>query len=244
MTSNFGKGAKLRRSSIVACTLMFCASLSAWALAPRNPMAALNKNIRLETAIPVSFGDWHLDSGGVQSVVNPQQKGLLDALYSQTLTRTYVNALGQRIMLSIAYGEMQSGDIELHRPEVCYVAQGFSLETVGESSIKLEERESPFPIQRLIAQTNSRHEPISYWMRVGDYVVASGNDQRLARLMHGFKGWIPDGILFRVSSISDDNEAAYHLQERFVVDLLTTVDTNTRGFLIGPVSPEEVGSKR
>lgn len=235
---------KFRRSSIIACALMLIASLLAWGLAPRNPMAALNKNLKLENAIPATFADWRLDDAGLQSVVNPQQKELLDVLYSQTLTRTYINSQGQRIMLSIAYGEMQSGEVELHRPEVCYVAQGFSLETVGQSSIKLPDREDPVQIQRLIAHASSRREPISYWMRVGDYVVASGNDQRFARVTHGFKGWIPDGILFRVSSITDDNDSAYRLQERFVLDLLTTVDTKTRGFLIGPVTPDHVGSKR
>lgn len=39
-------------------------------------------------------------------VVNPQQTELLNKLYNQTLSRTYINRrTGDYVMLSIAYGE-------------------------------------------------------------------------------------------------------------------------------------------
>lgn len=59
--------------------------------------------------------------------ITPELANNLDKLYSQTLTRTYINNDGYRIMLSVAYGENQlSSDVtQVHRPEFCYVAQGF-----------------------------------------------------------------------------------------------------------------------
>ena len=60
--------------------------------------------------------------------MDPGQKALLDRLYEQQLSRTYENAQGYRIMLSIAYGGNQRDELELHKPEVCYVAQGFVLQ--------------------------------------------------------------------------------------------------------------------
>lgn len=48
-------------------------------------------------------------------VVNPQTQELLDKLYSQILTRTYVNAKGYRIMLSLAYGSDQRGALQAHK---------------------------------------------------------------------------------------------------------------------------------
>ena len=229
--------------TIFVCVLMLASALVGWALTPHQKMALLNKDTQLENAIPKVFGDWRLEESGFAAVVNPQQKELLDVLYSQTLGRTYVNADGQRIMLSIAYGEEQAGENQLHRPEVCYVAQGFTLEKAGSSSIKTSGRETPIAVQRLLGQQKNRYEPITYWMRVGDDIVASGTDQRVARVRQGMKGWIPDGILFRVSSISRDNSSAFSLHERFIGDLLSALDPATKRFLIGPISPSLAENK-
>ncbi len=54
--------------------------------------------------IPKQFGDWREEPQRIVQVINPQSQELLDKLYSETLTRTYVNAGGYRIMLSLAYG--------------------------------------------------------------------------------------------------------------------------------------------
>ena len=78
-------------------------------------------------AVPESFGDWIALTGQPAQVVNPQTKALLDSLYSQILTRTYVHKDGYRIMLSMAYGDDQRGGLQAHRPEVCYPAQGFKV---------------------------------------------------------------------------------------------------------------------
>ena len=83
--------------------------------------------IQLEPTVPQSFGDWTELPDQPAQVVNPQTKELLDTLYSQILTRTYVNKDGYRIMLSMAYGDDQRGGLQAHRPEVCYPAQGFKV---------------------------------------------------------------------------------------------------------------------
>jgi Protein of unknown function (DUF3485) len=36
---------------------------------------------------------------------------------------------------------------------------------------------------------------------------------------YGLRGQIPDGLLFRVSSINTDSAASFRLQERFLSDL-------------------------
>src|SRR6185295_11767480 len=80
----------------------------------------------LEQVVPAQIGEWRLLPQDGQ-VVNPQTKELLDKLYSQLLSRTYVNASGYRVMLALAYGDDQRGDLQAHKPEVCYPAQGFAL---------------------------------------------------------------------------------------------------------------------
>ena len=234
---------KLTLKNMVLMVCMLTAAFAGWRFAPKTNMATLNQDIQLENSIPKAFGDWRMEESGFQSVVNPQQKGLLDFLYSQTLGRTYANSNGQRIMLSIAYGKNQAGESELHRPEVCYVAQGFKMERYGSSTIPPSGANSSIPVQHLIARQSKREEPITYWMRVGDDIVASGSSQQFSRVRHGLKGLVPDGILFRVSSISLDPDHAYKLQQRFIVDLLAAVDPRTRHFLVGPVSTAETSSR-
>ena len=92
-------------------------------------------NFLLEDVVPKQFGDWReLPQLGAY-VVNPQTKELLDKLYSQILTRTYVNSSGYRIMLSLAYGDDQRGGLQAHKPEVCYPAQGFALHSNQEAQV-------------------------------------------------------------------------------------------------------------
>jgi hypothetical protein len=54
-----------------------------------------------------------------------------------------------------------------------------------------------------------------------------------------FTGQIPDGLLFRVSSIDKDAKRAFEMQQRFVDDLLRAVPADTRRQLSGiaPAQP-------
>jgi len=220
---------------------MGLAALSASLLTPSERLAEYSRDIVLEDGVPKAFRDWRLDPNQGAEVVNPQQQSLLRALYSQTLARTYVDAQGHRVMLSIAYGGMQGGSLELHRPEVCYVAQGFTLERLGVAALPVPATGRTVPLQRLMSHQRGREEPISYWMRVGDDLMVSGLSQQLSRVRQGLHGRVPDGILFRVSSISADAGAAYALQDRFVQDLLESASPRLQRFLVGPVSANRLG---
>lgn len=227
--------------AMAVVALMVCATLLASALTPRERLAALSSDVNLEEAVPRVFKGWRVDEAQMAGVVNPQQADLIKSLYSQNLSRTYVNEAGERVMLSIAYGGAQGGGLELHRPEVCYVAQGFTLERTGRATLELASASQSIPLQRLMSQQRSRHEPISYWMRVGDDLMVSGLSQQLSRVRQGLRGLIPDGVLFRVSSISTEPAAGYALQDRFVQDLLASSPPRLQRFLIGPVTANRDG---
>ena len=231
------QAARLVSRALVVLALMLLSCAAAALLTPRQYLAALNRDLRLEQAIPPSFGDWRQEAMAPGGVVNPQGQALIKALYSQTLSRVYVDAQGQRMMLSIAYGGEQAHEIELHRPEVCYTAQGFALEEGPRGTLHDAGRD--IPIKRLMARQEGRPEPITYWMRVGDDLTVSGLSQQLSRVRQGLHGRVPDGVLFRVSSISPDAASAYPQQDRFVTALLAAVDSRTRRFLIGPVDGGE-----
>jgi exosortase B len=174
--------------------------------------------IDLETLVPQSFADWRIDEQAQIALVSPEMKASLDRLYSQSLARTYINSQGQRIMLSIAYGGNQLGnELQAHRPEYCYRAQGFSLLDAHESQLSLPGQS--LSVRRLVARQDARNEPVTYWMTVGDQLALPGLSRKLAQIRYGLQGQIPDGMLVRISSLDRESERAFALQAAFVADL-------------------------
>ena len=78
-----------------------------------------------------------------------------------------------------------------------------------------------------------RQEPVTYWFTLGDSVVLGWAQQKLAGLRYGLTGSIPDGMLFRVSSIDPNQTRANLMQDVFVNQLLQAVAPAERKRLIG-----------
>jgi EpsI family protein len=218
-------------ASVVLGAAMAATSVLTLALTPTHKVAASRAQFTLERLVPARFGTWRIDDSVLPLRPDPGQKAQLDALYDQTLARTYVNDAGQRVMLSIAYGGDQSKQLQLHLPEVCYVAQGFAM--LQEHGGRLATRFGTVPVKRLVARQNARNEPITYWVTIGDRAVMSGVDQKLQRLAYGLRGRIPDGMLVRVSTIDLDAGAAWDVQDRFVNQLLDALPARDRVRLLG-----------
>ena len=220
----------LRASALLAC-LMALTSVAGIAARPSTKATDAGPKFMLEAAVPREFGDWREMPQMGAYVVNPQTQQLLDKLYSQILTRTYVNSAGYRIMLSMAYGDDQRGDLQAHKPEVCYPAQGFALHSNQEAQLV-----TPFGSiagRRLSTSLGQRKEPVTYWFTVGDTAIRSTLQQRMVQIKLGLTGQIPDGLLFRVSSLDDVPEHAFQIQEQFVAELLKASTTESRLRLSG-----------
>ena len=231
-TENFMKA---NRIAWVLAVLMSVASAASILSRPTAKVSDQGKSISLETMVPKSFGEWtELRDQGVQ-VVNPQTKELLDKLYSQILTRTYINTDGYRIMLSMAYGDDQRGGLQAHRPEICYPAQGFKLGKIEDGA--LPTLFGDIEVRRLITNLGARNEPVTYWLTVGDQVIKSAIDRRIAEIRLGLTGQIPDGLLFRISSIDTDNARGFAMQQKFAADMLAAVPPVTRKQLSGLAAP-------
>jgi EpsI family protein len=87
--------------------------------------------------------------------------------------------------------------------------------------------------QRLYTTLNERAEPLTYWTLLGHTIVRGGTQSKLEQLKYGFKGLIPDGLLFRVSNISSNQNYSYALHEQFINQLLASIDAPARQHLIG-----------
>ena len=188
-------------------------------------------SISLETAVPKGFGDWtELPERSVQ-VVNPQTQELLNKLYSQILSRTYVTKDGYRIMLSMAYGDDQRGGLQAHKPEICYPAQGFKLLSVSDGA--LVTAFGNIEVRRLITSLGARNEPVTYWLTIGDQVIHNSFDKRIAEIRLGLTGQIPDGLLFRISSIDENSVNAFAMQQKFTAEMMQVVSPPIRKQLSG-----------
>jgi len=221
----------IKKSFLLAFLMIFASAAAVW-LTPKGLSAKTGVQLNLDQALPAQFGDWRLEAGQGILVVNPQQTESIEAIYSQTVSRTYVRSDGYRIMLSIAYGDDQSRDSQLHKPETCYAAQGFGLKFSRPATLKT--RFGSLESTRLFAIQGTRMEPITYWMRVGDVVLRGGLQQTIQRVKLGlFKGVVPDGLLFRISDISGDPEISFQRQEAFARDFLEASSSELRLALLG-----------
>lgn len=223
------------RAALVLILMVAAAALAHW-MKPTIHMSDQLGKPDLEVLFPKEFNGWRLDARAAMVLPSPETQALLNSIYNQTLTRTYINAAGYRIMLSVAYGGDQSDGTRAHLPERCYPAQGFQISANVSGLLELEGRK--VAVRRLMAKFGQREEPITYWLVVGDRVTISRMDQKLAQFRLGLKGLIPDGMLVRVSSIDSNGERGYSQQAAFLAELAATVPVTGRDRLFGTLKSE------
>ena len=221
------------RHLFVGLAMLAAASL-ALALTPRQKVADQGPRINLEAMIPNQFGEWKLDGTIMPIIVSPDVKTELERIYSQILTRNYINNKGDRIMLSIAYGDEQRGSMQVHRPEACYAAQGFQIKSMSKGSIDFSG--AKLPVMKLVATQGQRIEPITYWLMIGESSARGIWEYRVARLKYVLIGKIPYGMVIRISTISANESQSYRIEEQFVQAMLGAVPLEYQKILIGSAS--------
>jgi EpsI family protein len=224
--------ANAAKGVFVFCLMMASAIAVIW-LRPA-PVANQHKAIGLEQIIPKQLSGWTFIENGNLVAPSPEQEALIEKIYDETLARTYINESGEQIMLSIAYGGDQSGRLKVHRPESCYAGQGFKVSNTTEG--QLQTSYGQIPVKHLIAQSNGRYEPVTYWIRIGDSTVTNVIGQCLTQFMYSLTGEIPDGLIFRVSSIGENEEVSYRRQAKFINDLLVALSPAQRHILLGKIA--------
>lgn len=169
-----------------------------------------------DAMIPDTIGSWQFATAS--GLVLPPPDALSDRLYDNLVTRIYANPAGEALMLLIAYNNRQDGVLQIHRPEVCYPAGGYTLSATRDASIALPAG-SALPAQAFVAYGRQRDEVVLYWTRVGDTFPRRWAEQRLSVAKANLNGIIPDGLLVRVSTIGNDFADEYPVLQRFVADL-------------------------
>jgi EpsI family protein len=216
---------------ILSCVALLGAALLAYFMTPRNLMARTHDVFDIDSHIPHAFGEWSAMPG--VGVIKPPPDGLEAEIYNQEVWRVFVDKEGHAVFFIVAYGESQSDRLQLHHPEVCYTAQGFRVTRPTTGKFEWSASAPPIPLTRLVASRENRLEPISYWMRIGYDVTNSNWARNALKLQYGLRGWIPDGALFRVSTVGVPEDMSFKVQDKFIRDLLNAVTPETRAFMVG-----------
>ncbi|WPB57914.1 exosortase-associated protein EpsI, B-type [Xylophilus sp. GOD-11R] len=216
--------------SLMLMGAMLATAAVTWAITPRMHIASTKEPINLKKEIPTSFGDWTEVASAPSLIVDPGRQKVIDRIYSESLSRVYVNSKQYAVMLSVAYGKDQRDGFELHQPEVCYPAQGFSV--IDRTPLLLEIAGKPVRAVQMLTQ-GPRPEPLTYWTVVGERNYQGGISKKLAEMSYGFKGQIPDGMLVRVSSVDGNTATAYAAQLDFANALVSSLPGGFRNRFIG-----------
>ncbi len=221
----------MRNKTMLMAGLMLLVAVLSNLLIPTIYLADERTPINLEKMVPASFGEWKVLPYVSAQVVNPEQQDTLEKIYSETLTRTYISPQGYQVMLSIAYGKNQKKGLELHKPEVCYPAQGFELVSKMASTLDLSGK--PIATTRLVTTLGPRHEPVTYWTVVGDQITTGTWSKRWTETRYGLDNRIPDGMLVRVSSIDKNTGGAYDVHAKFAAALVDSINPTLRSRFAG-----------
>jgi EpsI family protein len=219
------------RRPLAVAALMVGALLLSVVATPHEKLADTRQRFVLDTEVPKAFGNWRLDESITPLPPSPDQQSVLNEIYDQILSRTYVNDRGERMMLSIAYGSKQNQQLRAHRQEVCYAAQGFKIS--GLQHLSLNVGGGLLPATRMVASHGGRVEPVTYWFTTGDTVVLSYWDREWAQLRYAMSGMVPDGYLVRISTLSDNPNAAFRHELDFANTLMSQLKPELRRRLVG-----------
>lgn len=221
-----------KRSYLIAGAMVLAAFFSI-VLTPRADETAEVPD--LEAMIPKAFGDWMMLNSQVAQVNLVPQGGEDDLFpYDAVLTRAYRHSSGEVMLLAIAYTKNQKQERKIHRPELCYYGQGYSVRRVTGERRNIADQS--VYIQRLLARQRSHFEPVTYWMRLGMRTVDGPWDMRVQLLWQGLMGNPTDGLLFRVSTpITSGNEIrrSYVVQDKFIDDLANELPPEKLQILTG-----------
>lgn len=218
--------------ALFMCGVMLLVALLSELGRPVHKLADDRPRVQLEQLVPTAFGDWRLLRSGGVVLPNPQAIETLSRIYTQTLSRAYVNSRGAVVMLSIAYGDDQRAAMAVHYPEICYPAQGFQIQSSRLATVST--LHGMLPVRRLETSLSpQRPEPLTYWVTIGDRISLGGFERRLIELEYGLQRVVPDGLLFRVSSVNRDSAAAFADQDRFIRELLASLPAASRAWIAG-----------
>jgi EpsI family protein len=159
------------------------------------------KPASLDSLVPKKIGPWQLmPDPRIQVSLSTGEETTRDQPYDDQILRTYVDDQGHEIMLAVAYGSRQRQEVKIHRPELCYPAQGWQLKSIEPTTFDIANAQGPVIAgHRMVVRNGRLDEAVSYWIRIGSTYSSSAWRTRWVIIQEGMSGRMSDGVLVRLS---------------------------------------------
>lgn len=224
-----------RRDLLIGFMLIGTAALS-FARLPRTPVIGLTRG-SAQDVIPRRVEGWTEVGSPEDIVLPPEDERKAAAIYDEQVMRAYVNGRSDSIMLLVAYARSQSSMLMVHRPESCYPGAGFTI--LSNEAVKIRVGSQLSVDGRfLTTKRDSRVEQVLYWTRFGNETPSDWDAQRWSIAAQALQGFVPDGALVRLSTVSQDASQSLNLLREFAAELVRTSGPEGRGLLLGPANLE------
>lgn len=232
----------IARASFSARTIVLASALllsAAGAFLLRPTLQEEQEPPELDALVPTQVGDWKIFQSPViqVSLTEGTASNNINQPYDQTVMRTYIDPQGHAIQLALAWGRHQRQEVKIHRPELCYPAQGLKVESLHDIAFALTTPSGePVVGKRMIARdSRGMKEVVSYWIRIGHIYSSGALATRKHILLEGLAGHVTDGVLVRVSqriANDQDEKLAFERQEAFISKLVLSTPSSAKQLLI------------
>lgn len=220
-SSEAGLAATRRVAFIGALMLAVAAGMAAIEPAPAGIAPAPD----LEALMPDAFGEWR--RAPIADAVLPKE---LELRRGEAIAyRAYVDSAGRLITLVTAYGPPLGDSVRLHRPESCYVAQGFAIRSRKTQLVDLAGVSGS--IVRLETSGPTHDEAVTYWLRSGSAFVTQASSTQLLILREGRRTSL-DGALVRASSRGGD-PLLFDMQRQFLREFAAALSPDGKSIFLG-----------
>jgi len=215
-----------RRHAIIGCVLGGTAALAF----ARQPTAHSPRILpqQFDSWIPTAVRQWSVV--GSSGVLLPPPDALTDRLYDNLVTRVYDCDWKPSVMLLLAYNNLQSGVVQVHRPEVCYPVGGFSLSSTEE--VSLSWGSGVIPASFFSAVGPDRTEQVLYFTRLGEAYPRTWAQQRWAVAEANLRKRVPDGLLMRASLLGGSSAEALPVLAAFMSGFIAASPRPLRDLLV------------
>ena len=239
MSDSISNPALSRRAVLIGSAMAATAAV-AYTAKPRRAEHRLIKQ-NLADVVPRTIGPWSISSVSGMVVATQDQAAPAEG-YDQLLTRVYRADGLPTIMLLLAYGSTQGGSLQLHRPETCYPGQGFRLSDFTDVELDLG-ADRPVDARKFTAQRDDRVERLTYWTRISNRFPRNTAEEYGSIIASIFRGYVPDGLLVRISALGEDFPAIDLALARFARTMIEGTGAEGRDLLVGDVMAAEIGRR-
>ncbi len=185
---------------------------------------------RLDAAVPHVLGRWQV--AATDGLVTAPEDELSARLYDQILTRIYRAPEGTwpDIALLVACGRGQDADVQLHRPDACYPAQGFALSDAD--ALPVDFGGHAVPARIVTATRDAQAQQVVFWTRIGDRFPPDAAAERSLIVRENLAGRMPDAMLVRISVDGAVRGDALRAVRGFVTLLAASLSADGRRLFI------------